>query len=336
MRDSPLRKPGRAMRSRTGAKGQSSRWAVVLAGGQGMRLRGLIQQVYSEERPKQFAVLTGTRSLLGQTLDRAGLLMPAERTLVIGMAGQMGYMAAELRRSQTGPHVLEQPQDRGTGAAILLSAHWICAQDPEAIVVVLPSDHFVGDDEAFADHVAAALDAVERMPERIVLLGARPTAPETEYGWIEAGEPLSGSGASPVYAVRQFIEKPGQAVASRLLESGGLWNTFVFAARAATIVEAGQAHLPPLHERLARIASFAGTEHERWALRQGYELAPRASFSRDVLEQCPERLGVMPLTGVSWRDLGTPRGVLETLEETGSRPPWLAAVRAACGATGRS
>ena len=207
MRDSPLRKPSRAMRSRTKAKGQSSRWAVVLAGGQGMRLRGLIQQVYGEERPKQFAVLTGTRSLLGQTLDRAGLLMPGERTLVIGMAGQMGYMAAELRRSQTGPYVLEQSRDRGTGAAILLSAHWICAQDPEAIVVVLPSDHFVGDDEAFADHVAAALDAVERMPERIVLLGARPTAPETEYGWIEAGDPLSGSGASPLYAVRQFIEE---------------------------------------------------------------------------------------------------------------------------------
>ena len=78
--------------------------------------------------------------------------------------------------------------------------------------------------------------------------------------------------------------------------------------------------------RLARLATFLGTEHEQWALRQAYELAPRANFSRAVLERSPQRLAVMRLSAVAWRDLGTPRRVIETLDELGIRPDWLAAL----------
>ncbi|HUO62268.1 MAG TPA: sugar phosphate nucleotidyltransferase [Terriglobales bacterium] len=327
-----LQRLDRARRAGTMTRAKASRWAVVLAGGQGMRLRSLIHQVYGDDRPKQFAVLTGTKSLLRQTLDRATLLVPAERTLVVTMAGQMGYLAAELRQHPAIPCVIEQPMDRGTAAAILLSAHWILARDPQAVVVVLPSDHFVGDDGAFIDHVARMAEAAVRHPERIILLGVRPTEPETDYGWIEPGGPLAARGGPSVYQVRGFVEKPEPEVANRLLGSGGLWNTFVLAARAATLVEAGREHVPGLHERIVQITAFTGSEHERWAVRQGYEFAPNRSFSRDVLERCPARLGVMPLSGVSWRDLGTPRRVVEMLEETGRGAPWLAAVRAACAA----
>jgi mannose-1-phosphate guanylyltransferase len=245
---------------------------------------------------------------------------------VVTIAAQESYLAEEFGHESPGPHVLQQPEDRGTAAAVLLAAHWIRARDPEARLVVLASDHFVADDGLFMAHVVEVLNVLEAQPKRIVLLGAEPTEPETDYGWIELGATLPGSGRHPVYRVLRFQEKPAQAVATELFRSGALWNTSVFAGCAATLVDAGRACLPSLHDRLARLATFLGTEHEQWALRQAYELAPRANFSRAVLERSPQRLAVMRLSAVAWRDLGTPRRVIETLDELGIRPDWLAAL----------
>ena len=292
-----------------------------------MRLRGLTRHLYGEDRPKQYAVLTGLKSLLRQTLDRVSLLIPPERTIVVTMAGQSSYMSAELRHESPVPHVLEQPKDRGTAAAVLLAAHRIMAQDPQANLIVLPSDHFVADDEVFMEHVAGIVEFLERFPERIVLLGAEPSEPETDYGWIELGEPLPGSGPSQLYRVRHFREKPSQAMAEELYRAGALWNTFVFASRATVLVEAGSDCLPALHERLVRLSKFLGTEHERWAIRQAYELSPRANFSQAVLERCPRKLAVVRLSAVSWRDLGTPRRVVKTLGELGMQPAWLSTLQ---------
>jgi mannose-1-phosphate guanylyltransferase len=305
--------------------GEPRTWAVVLAGGKGERLSRLTRHIYGEDRPKQYAALTGGKSLLRQTLERVGGLVPSDRTVVVTMAGQGAYMTAELCHESLALHVLDQPKDRGTAAAVLLAAHWIQARDSRARVVVLPSDHFVADDRTFMVHVAEIFDVLRHQPERIVLLGATPSEPETDYGWIELGEGLSESTRTPMYRVLHFREKPTQALANELLRSGALWNTFIFAGRAAALVEMGRECLPLLHERLARLQTFVGTEHEPWALRQAYEFAPRASFSRAILERCPRRLAVMRLVGVGWRDLGTPRRVIQTLEELGIRPDWLAA-----------
>jgi mannose-1-phosphate guanylyltransferase len=298
-------------------------WAVVLAGGQGIRLRELTRHVYGDDRPKQYAVLTGSKSLLRQTLDRVSRLVPRQQIAVVTMAGHSAYATAELKHETPTPHVIEQPRDRGTAAAVLLAAHWILARDPAAMMVVLPSDHFVGEDEAFMGHVGDALGFLERQGDRIVLLGAQPSEPETDYGWIELGEPLPSSGPSQLYRVRHFREKPTQAIAEELYRGGALWNTFVFAGRATTLVEAGSDCLPALHERLIRLSRFLGTEHERWAIRQAYELSPRANFSQTVLERCPRKLAVVRLSAVSWRDLGTPRRVVKTLGELGMQPDWL-------------
>jgi mannose-1-phosphate guanylyltransferase len=296
---------------------------VVLAGGQGIRLRELTRHVYGDDRPKQYAVLTGSKSLLRETLDRVGRLVSRQQIVVVTMAGHSAYVTAELKHETPTPHVLEQPRDRGTAAAVLLAAHWILARDPAAVMVVLPSDHFVGEDEAFMGHVGDALGFLDRQGDRIVLLGAQPSEPETDYGWIELGEPLPGSGPSHLYRVRHFREKPTQAMAEELYRGGALWNTFVFAGRATTLVEAGSDCLPALHERLVRLSRFLGTEHERWAIRQAYELSPRANFSQAVLERCPRKLAVVRLSAVSWRDLGTPRRVVKTLGELGMQPDWL-------------
>ena len=301
-------------------------WAVVLAGGKGVRLRGLTRHVYGEERPKQYAALTGSKSLLRQTLERVSVRIPSGRMVVVTMAGQRSYLAKELRHESPALHVLQQPEDRGTAAAVLLAAHWILARDSEARLVVLPSDHFVSDDTIFMEHVVEVLKILETQPDRIILLGAEPTEPETDYGWIEVGAMLPGSGRSPVYRVLRFSEKPGQEVANELFASGALWNTSVFAGRAATLIDAGRQCLPSLHERLSQLTTFLGTEHEQWALRQAYEFAPRANFSRAVLERHPRTLAVMRLSAVAWRDLGTPRRLIKTLNELGIRPDWLAAL----------
>ena len=109
-----------------------------------------------------------------------------------------------------------------------------------------------------------------------------------------------------------------------LLRTGGLWNMFVFAAKVSALVEAGRACVPLLDDRLVRLALFFGTKSEPWALRQAYALAPRASFSRSVLEAGSVPLAVAEVRSLTWCDLGTPIRVARTLRMLGIPAAWLA------------
>ena len=301
-------------------------WAIVLAGGEGVRLRPLTRHLHGEDRPKQYATLLGKRSLLRQTLDRIALLIPPERTVVVTMAGHLRWVVAELDVTARGPWVLAQPEDRGTAAGVLFPTHWILARDEEATVAVFPSDHLLMPEAAFMRHVEAAAHFAEA-GDRLVLLGAPPTEPEPEYGWIEPADQLGSTARGPVYRVRGFVEKPPPASARALCAAGALWNTFVFAARAATLVTAGRECVAPLDERLRQAMAFAGTEHERWAIRQAFALAPRANFSREVLQAWPLSLAVAPMSDVAWCDLGSVDRVVRALSRLRIAPPWVAALR---------
>src|SRR5262250_445564 len=180
-------------------------WAVVLAGGQGLRLRPLVDRIHADGRPKQFAVLVGERSLLRQTLDRVALSVPPERTVVVTTRSHSRYFEA----AAIAPHVLVQPQDRGTAAGILLPVHWISWRDPDAVVAVFPSDHFVADDAGFMRHIDALRAVVEKHPDRILLVAAAPDSAEPGYGWIEPGVSIEKTpSAGDVRAVLRFVEKP--------------------------------------------------------------------------------------------------------------------------------
>src|SRR5258707_963870 len=115
------------------------------------------------------------------------------------------------------PGVLLEPQDRGPGPAVLFAGHWIRQWDPEAIVAVFPSDHFILEEEAFSAHTGQVLAHVANNPELMVLLGAPPTRPEPEYGWIRPGEWIGDTGAGPVFRVGGFVEKPEPERARRCL-----------------------------------------------------------------------------------------------------------------------
>src|SRR5215813_15368248 len=131
----------------------SRTWAVVLAGGEGCRLRPLVRRLFGEERPKQYTPLLGSTSLLRQTLDRVGRLIPAERTIVVSQYDHARYLDRELCDAAA-PRVLLQPENRGTGTAVLYAAHTIRRLDSEAVIAVFPSDHYIREEDAFLAHVA--------------------------------------------------------------------------------------------------------------------------------------------------------------------------------------
>lgn len=187
-------------------------WGVALAGGDG-RLPALARRVCGDERPKQYVPLLGDRTLLRQTIDRVALAIPPTRTAVVTLRSHAAYFA-EGWAGSTPPRVLVQPLDRGTGAGVLLAVYWVSAQDPDATVAVFPSDHFVSDEVTFMAHVARIAAWVDAHSDRLVLLGARPSAAEVEYGWIELGRPLDSTNDQRMWEVRRFWEKPSDAQGS--------------------------------------------------------------------------------------------------------------------------
>jgi mannose-1-phosphate guanylyltransferase len=299
---------------------------VVLAGGEGVRLRPLTRRLYGEERPKQYAAILDSRSLLRQTLDRVRLAVPAERIVVAGLRSHARYFREEFGHAPR-VRLLIQPSDRGTAAGVFLPVHWIEWRDPDAIVALFPCDHFILEEELFIGHVLDVSRAVARAPELMVLMGARPTGPETEYGWIEPGEPIGDPDCLPLRCVRRFWEKPSGDRARDCHATGCLWNTLVLVAKASTLLAAERHMLPALHQRLARLRRFLGTEHQTWALEQAYALAPRANFSRAILEPCPPVLAVSRMPELTWSDWGTPERVFQSLDRVGISPPWLATLR---------
>lgn len=296
------------------------RWALVLAGGSGHRLRPLTRRIAGDDRPKQFCALLGPETLWEATRRRARLVVAPGRILSVVTRAHRRFYAA--RAADGGiPSLVVQPEDRGTAPAILYGCLRISRERPLDAVAVLPCDHWVSDEAAFMRHVAAAFDAVETRPDLVVLLGVPPDGPETEYGWIEPGDPLPGT---PLRRVRSFREKPAADLARALLAGGAYWNSFVMVARVAVLLGLIRHAAPALYAALAAIAPALGTPWEPAAVGAVYATLSPLSFSHRILAASPRNLAVLPVTGVRWCDLGSPRRVYQVLAETGLRPAWLA------------
>lgn len=293
------------------------RWGLILAGGDGVRLRPLTLTIAGDERPKQFCAILGGETLLEGTCRRAARGIASGRTVVMLTRAHERFYAPLLGSGP--PHrFVVQPENRGTAPAILYGLLHIHREAPTGVVAVLPTDHYVSDDAVFMDHVARAFAAVESRPDLVVLLGIAPESAEVEYGWIEPGRPLAGG----LYHVSRFWEKPAPALAAALVAQGCYWNSFVMVARVSTLLGLTRAALPTLDLGFAAVRAALATTAEEGAVEWLYRRLRSTNFSRTVLAAWPSSLAVLPVTGVQWSDWGQPRRVFETLDRLGIRPEW--------------
>lgn len=284
-------------------------WTIILAAGEGTRLLPLTRAIHGEDLPKQFARLYGDESLLERTVLRAMRWSARERIVVVVARDREHLAAAQLAR-HGGFELVAQPRNAGTGPGVLLPLTTVLARDPDARVVILPSDHFVKDEATFE---AAVRRAVTRITctGGTVLIGAAPERAEEQYGWIVP----SRERAPGTFGVASFREKPEAAIARELAATGALWSTFVLASRAQALVDLARASMP------AQVALFEGyraavpTARRVAVLDHIYARMTPADFSKTVLERSPD-LEVVPLPPCGWSDWGTPERVLESLRGT--------------------
>ncbi len=288
-------------------------WAVILAAGEGKRVRNLTFDRWGKTAPKQYSSLDGTTTLLDATMERAKKISPPERIVPIVAAQHQRWWASELAEIPPG-NVIVQPENRGTAAGILLPLLWITRHDPDSTLVILPSDHGVDDEETLRAAVANAVSCVVRSEAEIVLLGVQPDGPEENYGWIVPC-PCENGGIRPVAS---FREKPDAATTSALLNQGALLNSFILIANGHFLLDLFETALPQLWR------SFQTVFNERWGGEMKeietadlYRSVPVLDFSKDLLEQAAEKLWVYPVPACGWLDLGTPERLSHHLSELG-------------------
>jgi mannose-1-phosphate guanylyltransferase len=267
--------------------------AVIMAGGSGTRFWPLSRA----DRPKQFLPLVTGRPLIAETADRlAGLVTPAETLVVCGQRHVKAVRKALPKLPRR--NVLVEPEARNTAPAIALAALHVAHLDPDAVLVVLPSDQHVGNPKAFR---AALVEAVRVAGSgAIVTLGIRPTRPETGYGYVRLGAPTTGSAR----AVAAFVEKPDADTARRYLDSGEyLWNAGIFVFTARAMLQALVTHLPGARGPLQRLGEAWGTRRAKAALKANFKKLPATSIDYGVAEKATN-IQVVPCD-CGWSDVGS-------------------------------
>jgi mannose-1-phosphate guanylyltransferase len=295
------------------AKEQLKIHAVILAGGRGTRFWPRSRT----RTPKQLLNIIGKDTMLEQTVARLRPLIPADRTWTVTNAEQAVAVRKQLPAGAR-KRVLTEPMGLNTAVAIALAAiHVRHAAGGDALMAVLPADHYIAQGEKYRKLVRAALD-VAREPGRTVVLGIPPTRPETGFGYIERmGEPLPAKDFS-VFAVRRFTEKPELQVAKEYVASGNYhWNAGMFFWRVSTFLENLKQFLPKTHAAIEDLSDSIGSRGYERKLRALYHKLENISVDYGILEPAtrqagPPRVYAIP-ADVGWSDIGSWAAVYELL-----------------------
>ena len=270
-------------------------YAVIMAGGRGTRFwprsRGAM--------PKQLLDITGEATMLQQTVERIAPLVPMGNILIVTGAEQAALVRKQLPDVPAG-NIIVEPVGRNTAPCICLAATKIYQQDPNAVMLVLPSDHHISHPSGFCSCLKAAAEAACKTGA-LVTIGIAPTQPETGYGYIQYDSSRCFSGA---FRVQQFCEKPDRERALQYLAQGNfLWNSGMFIWKASVILDAVKKHLPAMHDLLFPLKDIWGTPSITAAIAEAYGKVQPISIDYGVMEKADE---VYTLVGdFGWNDIGS-------------------------------
>lgn len=311
------------------AKRHGNAWSIVLAAGEGERLKPYVRQWLGYEIPKQYCTFVGTRSLLQHTLDRADeITAPAHKVTVVAQDHRRRGWPEHLKRKAG--RVVVQPMNRGTAAAVFLALTYIrheVSKTSESrsaslpTVLLFPSDHFVYPEDRFLEIVRAAVGAAEILPQKMVLLGVTANRAEMDYGWIETGSELGHCRGHRLQAATYFKEKPLSNPGQQpVLAASGLWNTLILATNGDLLWSLGHSCFPEMMSRLECFAASIGHTNEEAELDALYQELSSNDFSSGLLEALPQKIAVLELSGILWSDWGRPERILESLAAIGKAP----------------
>jgi len=281
-------------------------YAVIMAGGGGTRL----WPVSRKETPKQLLPLLGKETLFQSTVNRLEKLFPPERILVVTVAEQAEQMRIQVPAIPLENYLIE-PSPRGTASVVALAAAVLRKRDPQAMMAIQTSDHFIRDKDLFRYLIRTAFDVASK--DYLVTLGITPTFPSTGYGYIEQGEPLDGDYPYPVYKVKRFKEKPDQETAEHLLRAGDhSWNSGMFVWKVDAILAEIQRQMPALSQSVGEIAAAWGTPSQEEVVNTHWQALQPQTIDYGIMEKA-ERVAVLPAGGLGWSDVGSWDSLFEVL-----------------------
>lgn len=284
----------------------SHHYAVIMAGGGGTRL----WPVSRKENPKQLLPLLGQETLFQSTVKRLENLFPPERILVVTIEEQAREMKKQAPEIPEENYLIE-PAPRGTASVVGLAAMVLKKRDPNAIMSILPSDHFIRNVDLFHYLLKTAFEVAEN--QYLVTLGITPTSPSTAYGYIQQGKPVEGGYKYPVYMVNKFIEKPNEETAQQLLRTGShSWNSGMFIWQVDTILNEIAKQMPELGKQLDAIGQAWGTSKQDEVLQNSWKDLKTETVDYGIMEKA-DRVVVLPAGGLGWSDVGMWSSLFEVL-----------------------
>lgn len=281
-------------------------YVVIMAGGGGTRLWPLSRK----EKPKQLLSLLGKETLFQSTVARLEKLFPPERIVIVTVA-ELAREMQEQVPSIPAENYLIEPAPRGTASVVALAAAVLKKRDPQAVMAIQTSDHYIRNRDLFHYLIRTAFDVAKK--NYLVTLGIAPTFPSTGYGYIQQGEPLDGDYQYPVYKVQRFKEKPDQETAQQLLHSGDhSWNSGMFIWRADAILAEIERQMPELFKAVKEVSAAWDTLKQDEVLQEYWHDLKNQTIDYGILEKA-EQVAVLPAGGLGWSDVGSWNSLFEIL-----------------------